>query len=158
MGLKREMKKEEYILKYGQAAYKKRLEQSQTWRTNNPEQVKIELQEWRGANPEKVKATHHENLKGGKYYKKMRLYEMTGLRHARSLIRRKHQKKWTPFKQIIAPESQIHHEWIPETANFRGVALVEADQHMHGFIDVIQILEGEITLLTEAEIMMEAKQ
>ena len=28
----------------------------------------------------------------------------------------------------------------------------EADQHMSGDIDVIQILDGKITLLTEAEI------
>ena len=30
--------------------------------------------------------------------------------------------------------------------------VVEKDQHIHGFIDVIQILEGEITLFTEEEI------
>jgi hypothetical protein len=38
------------------------------------------------------------------------------------------------------------------TAEHRGVALVEADQHMRGFVDVIEILEGEIRLPTEAEV------
>lgn len=70
----------------------------------------------------------------------------------RNKIRMKHANQYRPFKQIIAPDSQIHHEWIPETAEFRGVALVEKDQHMHGFIDVIKILEGKITLLSEKEI------
>jgi hypothetical protein len=39
-----------------------------------------------------------------------------------------------------------------ETANYDGVALVEAEQHMSGFLDVIQILAGTITLYTEEEI------
>ena len=70
----------------------------------------------------------------------------------KDLIRGRHRRYYTPYKQIIAPESQLHHEWIPMTAEYRGVALVEANQHLHGYIDVIQILEGEIMLLTEAEI------
>ena len=63
-----------------------------------------------------------------------------------------HGNLWRKYKNIIAPESQIHHEWIPGTANYRGVALVEADQHMHGIVDVIEILEGKITLLTEDKV------
>ena len=121
------MNKEEHIEKYGEEAYKTRLKQTETW----------------------IK-TH--NRKGGANYPKLMLYHMTGLQYARRLIRNKHGLRWKPFKQIIAPESQIHHEWIPGTADYTGVALVETDQHIHGFIDVIQILEGEITLFTEAEI------
>ena len=78
-----------------------------------------------------------------------------GLNHSQMttfLIRNKHWRRWISYKRIIAPDSQIHHEWISEMADFRGVALVETDQHAHGFVDVIQILEGQITLLTEAEI------
>ena len=64
------------------------------------------------------------------------------------MIRSKHSRRWRKFKTLIAPGSELHHEWIPETAEYRGVALVEADQHRRGIIDVIQILEGEITLFS----------
>ena len=77
---------------------------------------------------------------------------MRGIPHEKELIRQKHSRKWTLYKKIIAPESQQHHQWLPGTADYIGVALVEKDQHMHGYIDVIQILEGEITLFTEEEI------
>lgn len=123
------MNKEEYIEKYGEEAYKTRLKQTEMW----------------------IK-TH--NRKGGDNYPKLMLYHMTGLPYARRLIRNKHGLKWRLFKQIIAPESQIHHEWIPRTADYRGTALVETNQHQHGIIDVIQILEGKITLLTEDETMV----
>ena len=64
----------------------------------------------------------------------------------------KHAKQYKPCKAIIATDSQLHHEWIPKTAEYRGLALVEKDQHMHGFVDVIKILDGKITLLTEEEV------
>jgi hypothetical protein len=64
----------------------------------------------------------------------------------------RHGYYWRPYKNIIAPGSQLHHNWIPGTADYTGLALVEADQHMRGFIEVIQILEGKITLFTEKEI------
>ena len=38
---------------------------------------------------------------------------------------------------------------------YRSTALVEADQHMHGIVDVIEILEGKIRFLTEEEIRKE---
>ena len=111
------------------------------------------LKRWREKNPKKAIAYQHDaNRKGGKYYERQQRYERTGIPGKRNKIRVNHRNHYRPFKQIIAPESQIHHEWIPDTADYRGVALVEADQHMHGFIDVIQILEGEITIFTEAEI------
>ena len=119
-------------------AYETHLQQMRKWREDNPEQIKINSQE--------------ANRKGGKYYAVKQRYLSTGIQYFRTSIRRKHRDSYRRYKQIIAPESQIHHEWIPGTADYRGTALVEADSHMHGFIDVIQILEGEITLLTEAEI------
>ena len=123
------------------------------WNTANPEKNRQSQQDWAERNPEKVKQLYRDqSCKGGKGYEHMLEYQRTGLRGERSKVRSKHRWKWLPYKQIIAPESQIHHEWIPETANYRGVALVEKDQHMHGIIDVIHILEGEITLLTEVEI------
>lgn len=168
------MKKEEFVRKYGEAVYKKKLQQkrdwfllhheeenakTREWNEKHPEEAKQSKQLWRSNHPDKVKKSHQErSRKGGKYYGEKREYERTGIQGERNVIRSKHGKKYRPYKKITAPGSQLHHQWVPGTADYRGVALVEADQHMHGFIDVIQILEGEITLLTEAEIMMEAKQ
>ena len=127
--------KEEFISKHGIGAWNKKLEQGRVWRV---------------LNPIKVKENNHElgNI-GGKYYEKNQFNKQHGLRHEKELIRMTHRNLYRPFKRIISPETQIHHEWIPGTSDYTGVALVEKDPHMHGFIDVIQILEGEITLLTE---------
>lgn len=136
------MEKEERIGRYGEATYEKWLQQSRGWNA-----------QWREANPDKVAANNQEaNRKGGKYYKKHLKHEHIGLRGERNKIRTKHANRYRPFKQIIAPNSQIHHEWIPNTAEYAGVALVEKDQHMHGYVDVIKILDGKITLFTEKEI------
>ena len=132
------MKKEEIIERYGTEAYENMLQENYKWRENNPDKVKA-----------KNKEISH---KGGKYYKQHQDYYSTGIPYKRHLVRANHRRMWTPYKQIIAPDSQLHHEWIPETAKYRGLALVEKQPHQHGFIDIIQILEGEITLLTEGEI------
>lgn len=147
------MKKEEHIKKYGKEAYKEHLEIGRRRYNKNSEIINAKSTKWRGENPEKVRKNNYEgSRKGGKYYLKSLQYSHTGLRGERTKVRNQHQHQYRQFKKIIASESQIHHQWIPGTANYRGVALVEKDQHFHGFIDVIQILEGEITLLTEAEI------
>jgi hypothetical protein len=120
------------------------------------EEDNAKTMEWRKNHPDKVKANGQEaSRKGGKYYEQHHKHQSTGIPHEKLLVRRKHQRIWTPYKKTIAPGSVLHHEWLPETANFRGVALVEKEQHQHGYIDVIQVLEGEITLLTEAEIKRE---
>ena len=72
-----------------------------------------------------------------------------GIRNGRQTARNKSWALWNPYKKIIAPESILHHEWIPETAEFRGLALVDTMKHDEGIIDVIQILEGEITLFED---------
>ena len=132
------MRKEEYIKKYGEAAWEKKRQQAR---------------EWSVAHPEEAKAHHQEaNRKGGKYYDQCRTKKMQGIPHEKELVRGKHREKWRPYKKVIAPDSVLHHEWIPETSEYRGVALVEKDPHQYGYVDVIQILEGEITLLTEAEV------
>jgi hypothetical protein len=132
------MKKEEYIERYGEAAYERRLEQSN---------------EWNRANPDKVEERdHQQSRKGGRRYEKKLKDQTTGIPGERHRIRVRHASKWRQYKMIIAPDSQIHHQWIPETANYEGVALVEADLHMRGIINVIKILKGKITLLTEKEI------
>lgn len=168
------MKKKECIRKYGIAAYKKKLQQgrdwyakhseefrerNRLWRENNQDVVKAGKANWAKSHPEEVKAKSQQQCrKGGKHYEKTRQYKMTGIQHEKELVRGKHNRLWATFKKIIAPESQFHHQWAPGTANYTGVALVEKDQHQHGYIDVIQILEGEITLLTEVEIMTEVKE
>lgn len=136
------MKKEERIKKYGKTAYERKMQQSQEWNKKNQDKIKASND----------KTGPEQSRKGGKYYDKKRKHQMTGIPHDKELVRGTHKRRWSPYKQIIAPESQIHHEWIPATSKYHGVALVEKYQHQHGFIDVIQILEGKITLLTEAEI------
>jgi len=138
------MKKAEIIAKYGEEAYKKKLEQARAWSETHPEQVKAKSKE--------------ECRKGGKHYPKKLKYNQTGLRGDRHKIRTKHGREYRPFKAIIAPDSQLHHEWLPESAEYRGVALVEADAHQYGIVDVIQILDGEITLLTEEKLKKQGKK
>ena len=179
------MKKEELIERYGEAAYEKKLEQTRAWnkahraemrasdkkykkkhpevskkyREEHREEAKAATKEHREENPEKVKLYHQEqSRKGGKHYDKMLEYKRTGLQGERNRIRMNHAYKYHPYKAIIAPDSQLHHEWVPETAEYRGVALVETDAHRHGFVDVIEILDGEITLLTEEEVKMGKKK
>ena len=60
--------------------------------------------------------------------------------------------QWRQYKRIIAPGSQLHHQWIPKTSDYTGLALVEVNPHKYGIINVIEILDGEITLFTEKEI------
>lgn len=145
------MKKEGIIKKYGKATYEKMIQQSKDWKESHPEENK----RWKKENPDKVQANERKRShKGGKYYAKQLIASRSGLRGERSRVRNKHRASYRPFKNIIDPKglSEIHHEWISETANYVGLALVEAEQHAYGYINVIQILEGEITLLTEAEI------
>lgn len=104
--------------------------------------------------------THLESdRKGGKYYEKKREYDLSELRSERHKIRSNHEHKWQAYKNIIAPGSQLHHQWRPGTSEYSGLALVEADQHQHGIIDVIQILEGgEINVFTEKELQRGQEQ
>jgi hypothetical protein len=149
------MNKEETIERYGEAAYERQLAQGRAWKKEhyNSEKAKAYAKEYREEHPKEVKANNQEQCRrDGKYYDKNLEYDRTGLRGERNKIRNKHQKQYRPFKKIIAPDSQIHHEWIPQTDGYRGVALVETDQHMHGIVDVIEILEGKITVLTEEEV------
>jgi len=111
---------------------------------------------WCDANPG-VRKLHHEeaNRKGGKHYVETLRKQQEGLRGKRSLKRVKDAKKYKPLKNLVDPDgnlTQVHHQWLPGSAECRGVAIVEKDRHIHGYIDVIRIVEGEITLFTEEEI------
>lgn len=139
-------KKGEYIKRYGEASWRRILAGNRKWREAHPKYEKS----WREAHPGKVTAHVHErSRKGGKHYEEKLLYDHMGLQGLRNRLRSFHNRRWSEYKKIIAPESQIHHEWIPGTSRCDGVALVEANQHRYGIIDVIQILDGKITLLTE---------
>jgi uncharacterized protein YaaR (DUF327 family) len=153
------MNKEEIIERYGEEAWQKILERDRARYKANKEQEKARSKKWKEKHQEQVIAQNQEqNRKGGKRYDKKLEELRTGLQGERNRIRTKHAREYRPYKNIIAPDSQIHHEWIPKTDEYKGVALVEKDAHMHGFIDVIQILDGKITLLTEEEIKKEKKQ
>lgn len=142
--------KKEFIRRYGEKAWEKVCQKSREWSRDHPEKVKAKSAEWLRTHPEEHAQNNRDShRKGGKYYEHHREYNSTGLQGKRNRIRRKHAKHYQQYKKIIAPDSVLHHEWIQETANFRGVALVEKGQHQYGVIDVIQILEGEITLMTE---------
>lgn len=132
------MKKREFIERYGKVAYEKVLTHGRDWHENHPD---------------KAAAAHMEqNRKGGSHYKKTLENNRIGLRGERGRIRLKHRNAYRQYKNIIAPDSQIHHQWVPGTSDYDGVALVEKDQHMRGFVDVIRILEGDITVFTEEEL------
>lgn len=166
------MNKEEYIAKHGEAAYAEKLAQANAWNNAHPDKVAASSRKWSQAHLEKKAASHRKwekerpeqaaalraasnaerSRKGGKHHDKNLEYNRTGLRGERAKVRHKDGRKWQDFKRIIAPDSQLQHEWFPDTVDYRGLALVEADQHMHGFIDVIEVLEGKITLFTEKEV------
>lgn len=123
------------------------------WEETHKEEIKEYNKAYKEIHKEEVKSDNTKySHKEGEHYEQRRKYDQNGLRHKRNLVRGRHRFYYHKYKQIIAPDSVLHHEWIPGTADYRGVALVEKDPHRYGFIDVIQILEGEITLLTEAEI------
>lgn len=85
-------------------------------------------------------------------------YARSCLRGERNKIRHKHERKWRRYKKIMAPDSQVHHQWIPEMAEYIRVALVEADALTHGIIDVIKIIVGKITFFTKKEIREQERE
>lgn len=141
--------KSDFIAAHGEAAYAKRLERRRAWGANLPGGEAQRSQERRDADPE---MTWQSDRKGGKYYERKLKYDRNGLRGERMRIRHRHGKKWAKYKRIIAPNSVIHHSWIPNTAEYTGVGLVEKTAHEYGIIKVIEILDGNIRIFTEREI------
>lgn len=175
--------KEEFIARYGEVAYERKLEQrrayykahreegyaankrykekhreeinvaAKKYREKHKEEVKVADKKYKEAHSEKVIVNNQEHgRKGGKHYDQALVYKRTGLQGARNKVRSKHAREYKPYKDIIAPDSQIHHEWLPDSSEYTGVALVEANPHRYGIIDVIIILDGKITILTEEEV------
>ena len=134
------MKKKETIKRRGIEAYNRELALSTIWWEEHPKRRDVYARE--------------RNRPGGKYYKEVLRKNGVGLRKKRANRRCRDGGKYRPFKNRIDPlgASQLHHCWLRNSAECRGVALVEKNQHMHGFINVIEIFEGKIMLFTEEEI------
>lgn len=131
---------------------------SAQYRKEHREELKVKSKEWRKNNIEKVKVYGQElGRKGGKRYEKFLEYQRTGLQGERNYIRHKHAKLYYEIRKAT-PNSVLHHEWIPGTAEYRGAALVNKELHQRGVIKVIKLLEGKITLFTEKEIKKEEKK
>jgi hypothetical protein len=86
---------------------------------------------------------HSEELKAGmlKYQKEHRLelneYQCTGLQGERNKIRQADWRKYKHEHAGIPYPVDIHHEWIPGTAQCRGCALVDRKAHRHGIIKIV---------------------
>ena len=121
---------------------------SKFWRKNNNQEKKNQADQlWRENNPEKIDQYAKESRKDGKYYAKRLMYEKTGLQKEKRKIRHNHSRKWQKYKGNWLTETEIHHEWIHETADYNGIAIVDKSEHRHNIINPIEILEGNITLM-----------
>ena len=146
--------KYDFISGHMKEAHEKRLKQMCAYNKAHKEEGEARARKYKEEHPEQVRANDQEaSRKGGKRYAKMLEYSRTGIPGSKKKIRRTHARQYKSYKDIIAPKSQIHHQWVIDTAEYTGMALVEADPHMYGIIDVIKILEGEITAFTEEELM-----
>ena len=133
---------EELVERCGVDSYENHKRRNRHWRKENPEKTKGFY----------TKANIESGRKGGKYYQKRLKYNRTGLPGMRTRVRVKDARRYRKYKSIVAPESQVHHQWRPGSADYDCVALVEKNQHQYGIIDVIEVLEGVITLFTEKAI------
>lgn len=136
------MKKEEYIRKYGPAAWEERLSKTRRTRVKNKVDkcLKIKNESEKG-NPTDQQESLRDQWKkenGAKF--RPRLNEC--VLKERNKIRQAHYVKWR------SPHFDVHHEWVGDTADYRGVALVERIAHRHGIINVVIPLEGVITEFT----------
>ena len=83
------------------------------WHAHHRKETNTCERAWAKRNPGKIKTYDRETShKGGKYYEKHKLAHKEGLPGEKERVRGKHQRMWTPFKRIIAPESQLHHQWV----------------------------------------------
>jgi hypothetical protein len=135
--------KDSYIAKFDEEAYAKRIERRRKWGENlpggeaqrsreqraaDPEKYRGYERAWQKRNPEKIiEKGRKVSRKGGKYYEKKQKYKQTGIPGERERVRMRHGYYWRPYKRIIAPDSVLHHQWRPGTAEYDGIALVEKD-------------------------------
>ena len=146
--------KDNFISAHGKDAYEKILAQNRAYYKTHKEQVTANHKKYYKEHLEEVTAVKREQCrKGGRHYAKALACSQIGIPGEKRRIRVKHTQQYKPYKDIIASDSQLHHNWCNNgTADYTGLALVEKDQHRHGIIDVIKILEGEISVFTEEEL------
>lgn len=134
------MKKEAYIRKYGIAEWEARLAKSQRTRVNNrinkAHEIQDELQKLDPSEQQEILREMWKSDNGNKL--RSRLPE--NIIVDRNKIRQAHNAKWGRSKNL-----DCHHEWIGDTAEYTGAALVEREAHRHGRINVVVILKGAIT-------------
>jgi hypothetical protein len=133
------MKKEEFIRKKGTAAWEAQLAKSRRTQLRNRVNKAREAQE----EFQKLHYSEQQEILRDMWKKREGHYSRSGLPQnitaARNKIRQAHCAKW--------PSDVLdhHHEWIEDTAEYTGVALVEREAHRHGIINVVTLLEGVIT-------------
>ena len=127
-----------------------------------PELRQNRHKKWVLKNPGAVKKRNNEIArKGGKRYDAYLIYKHSGLQGEKNRIRAKHSALYKPLKNLIDPNgdlTQLHHEWVVASLEYRGCAIVEKKPHRIGIIKPIVILEGEITLLTEKEVRNQCRE
>lgn len=92
------------------------------------EAAKAAMKVWNDINNPETNPEIHR--KGGKYYEKKLKYERTGLRGARNRVRDFHCSVIAKYRRFLGSGNcEIHHDWIPDTARYNYIALVEKDDH-----------------------------
>jgi hypothetical protein len=134
------MNKNAFIEKWGIVAYEKRMKMSRDWRQAHPENTEKwhkQIRDWKRTHPIRVKRIARDSYR--KHRQEILNRQCTDTEGMRRSIRAKCGRIWALYKNIIAPGSRLHYEWIPETVEYKCIALVEKDQSQYSFNDVIHI-------------------
>lgn len=166
------MKKEEYIKKYGVEKWLEYIAYQRDYYTKNIEKVREKNREYQreyqrkyyAENKEKVKERCREHIREyqhkyyadieirGRVHEYMKKYcgslsDHNSIPYRKSLIRQRDHHRFFSIKQFFQNlQTDIHHEWIPNTADYTFIALVERDKHRYNIIDPIVILEKKVVL------------
>lgn len=132
------MKKEEYIQKNGLAAWEARLARNRRMQKRNRIDKALAVQD----EFQKLDPSEQQEFLRDMWKKREGHYSRSGLPQnivaARNTIRHVHRSKWG------VEGLDVHHDWVGDTAEYTGVALVEREEHQRGIINVVAILDGEI--------------
>jgi hypothetical protein len=133
------MNKNAFIEKWGIAAYEKRMKVSRDWRQAHPENTekwRKQICDWKRTHPIRVKRIARDSYR--KHRKEILNRQCTDTEGLRRSIRGKH-RIWSKYKRFVALATRQHYEWIPETAEYKCIALVENDLRQYPFENVIHI-------------------
>lgn len=145
------MKKQEMIDRYGEEWYNEhRLEPAKKWvREHREEHAEYNRKYRQEHREEKIK--YQKKYWGAKA-------DPDSIPHKRQLIRARDNRRYNPIRQFWSHlKTDIHHEWIPDTADYMFIALVERSKHQYGIIDPICILEGEVAVNLDADLINKNK-